>query len=89
MNITSQYFRDQYTVRDTNARILAVCTTRDLAFRWLKYEVTDGDYSLQGPDCDMTFYRICGVVYPSGGTRDGKIVPPKSREECVSVFKRG
>lgn len=57
-----------------------------LTVRMLKHHVEDGDYAIEGPDTDATFYRIGGVVYPSGGVIDGLRVTPRSKEECVEAF---
>ena len=72
-------------LRDETGRVVTVAS-RDLTLRWLKQECPDGEYSIEGPGIDMTFYRIKGVVYPSGGTFDGEKMPPRSREECVDAF---
>lgn len=72
-------------LRDQAGRVVTFAT-RDLTLRWLKQECPDGEYSIEGPGIDMTFYRIKGVVYPSGGTIDGEKMPPRSREEFVDAF---
>jgi hypothetical protein len=75
-------------LRDHLGRIVAITPTRDLCLRYLKHEVGDGEYSIEGPGIDMTFYRLEGIVYPSGGTIDGAKMPPRSKEECIKVFGR-
>lgn len=75
-------------LRDETGRVVTIAT-RDLSLRWLKHECQDGEYSIEGPAIDMTFYRINGVVYPSGGFMDGESMPPRSREECIQVFGSG
>lgn len=59
---------------------------RDQMTRYLKHHVEDGMYAIAGPGIDMAFYRINGIVYPCGGTLDGKKMPPRSLEECKEVF---
>ena len=48
-------------LRDQAGRVVTFAT-RDLTLRWLKQECPDGEYSIEGPGIDMTFYRIKGVV---------------------------
>ena len=60
--------------------------SRDMIFRYIKHHVADGMYAIEGPDIDMSYYRIEGVIFPCGGTQDGVKMPPRSREECQSVF---
>ena len=72
-------------LRDDKGRLVTIAP-RELALRYLKHELPDGDYSIEGPGIDMVFYRHEGVVYPSGGTIDGKRMPPRSREGCVDTF---
>lgn len=60
--------------------------SRDQMVRYLKHHSGDGRYSIKGPGIDMTYYRIDGVVYPSGGSQDGQFVPYRTREECILTF---
>ena len=60
--------------------------SRDQMTRFLKHHVEDGMFAIEGPGINMTYYRIEGVVYPCGGTQDGRKMPPRSREECHQVF---
>ncbi len=76
----------ELTLRNETGQIVTIVPTRDLAFRYIKHECPDGEYSIVGPGIDMTFYRINGVAYPSGGTIDGQKIPPRSRVECIKTF---
>jgi hypothetical protein len=60
--------------------------SRDQMARYMKHHVDDGMYSIKGPGIDMTYYRIDGIVYPSGGSQDGLVVPHSTREECSLAF---
>ena len=60
--------------------------SRDQMSRYMKHHVDDGMYSIKGPGIDMTYYRIDGIVYPSGGSQDGRVVPHRTREECRLAF---
>ena len=77
---------NEYTIRNGMGQIVTIVHDRRLAFAWLKQESPDGDYSIEGPGLDMTYYRVDGVLYPSGGTIDGQRMPPRSRAECVETF---
>jgi hypothetical protein len=80
--------REECTLTDAGGEIITICD-RDLAIRWLKHECPDGDYSIEGPDIDLKYYRIDGIVYPAGGTIDGGTMPIRTREECIAFFSRG
>jgi hypothetical protein len=41
---------------------------------------------VQGPGIDLQLIRIDGVVYPNGGTVDGRAMPSRSPAECVALF---
>jgi hypothetical protein len=60
--------------------------SRDQMARYMKHHLDDGMYSIKGPGIDMTYYRIDGIVYPSGGSQDGRVVPHRTREECSLAF---
>jgi len=74
------------TLRDHLGRAVTTDEARGMALRFLKHGCPDGEYSIEGPGIDMTFYRIDGIVYPSGGTIDGQGMPIRSREECIEMF---
>jgi hypothetical protein len=76
---------DACVLRNADGQVVTIAS-RDLAIRWLKQACPDGEYSVTGPNIDMTYYRIDGILYPSGGALDGKRIPPRSRAECVSFF---
>jgi len=75
----------EYKLIDSNGKTIAM-GERDLMERFLKHHVADGDYAIEGTGVDMTYYRIDGIVYPSGGTHYGKKMQPRSKEECVAFF---
>lgn len=62
---------------------------RDACFRWLKTRCPDGEYVVRGPGIDLSFHRLGGVVYPSGGTVDGSRMPTRSPAECLAFFAAG
>lgn len=67
----------------TNATGVVVAVgSREQMMVYLNHEAPDGEYTVAGPGIDAKFYRIDGVVYPSGGQVDGQMIPPRSREEC-------
>jgi hypothetical protein len=76
-----------YDLRDSRGRLVMAAPTFDLITRWLKHEAPDGDYSIEGPDVDATFYRRDGVVYPSGGVIRGERMKPMSLEEAKEFYK--
>jgi hypothetical protein len=81
-------------LRDDTAKIITIDPTFDLVSKYLKHECQDGDYSITGPDNDPTFYRIGGIVYPSGervrpaiqGVKVWQQMPPRSGEEAMKTF---
>jgi hypothetical protein len=78
-----------YTLRDCHGQVVTIDDNRDFTLKYLKHGCPDGEYSIEGPDIDMTFFRILAIVYPSGGTIDGMRMPPRSRSECVETFGAG
>lgn len=60
--------------------------SRDFCFRWVKHRCRDGEYKVQGPGIDLHLIRIDGVVYPSGGSVDGNLMPSRSPAECAAFF---
>jgi hypothetical protein len=76
------------TLRDHLGRAVTIDEDRVMTLRFLKHGCPDGEYSIEGPGIDMTFYRIDGIVFPSGGTIDGFAMPARSRAECIETFWR-
>ncbi len=74
-----------YEVRNKRAK-LAVCPTFDIAFRLLKHQQPDGDYSIVGPGYDCTMTRSNGVVYPTSGQFNGRKMPPRCLQEAKEEF---
>src|SRR4051812_18179996 len=74
------------TLRDHLGRVVTIDEDRDMTLRFLKHRCPDGEYYVEGPGIDMKYYRINGIVYPSGGTIDGQGMPIRSRAECIEVF---
>jgi hypothetical protein len=72
-------------LRDERGQVVTIAS-KDVAICWLKQVCPDGEYNVEGPNIDLTFYRINGIVYPSGGMIVGKSIPPRSRAECVLFF---
>lgn len=77
------------TLRNHFGQVVTLDEDREAALRFLKHGCPDGEFSIEGPGIDMTFYRIDGMVYPSGGTIDGQRMPTRSRAECIETFWRG
>ncbi len=78
----------EHALKDTNGRTVAMGSLQQMT-GFLKHHVPDGDYAIEGTGTNATFYRINGVVYPSGGMIAGQRLPPRSREECVETFRKG
>jgi hypothetical protein len=51
--------------------------SREVVFRWLKDQCSDGEYTVRGPGIDLSLYRLGGVVVRCGGTVDGQTMPTR------------
>ena len=76
------------TLKDEAGEIVTICD-RELGIKWMKLECPDGGYTVVGPDINLKYYRIDGIVYPAGGTIDGGTMPTRAREECVRILPPG
>ena len=77
--------RDDCLLIDRNDCVITA-GSRDFCFQWLKHQCPDGEYAVRGRDIDLSFYRLEGIVYPSGGAVDGNLMPTRSLAECLSAF---
>lgn len=76
--------RQDLKMTDSNGKRVVIAP-REYVFRYLRHHVPDGDYAVEGPGVDATFYRIKGMIYVSSGVIDDVVFPPRSREECLAA----
>jgi hypothetical protein len=77
---------NEFEVRNEKAKLVAVCPTADMAFRMVKHDQPDGDYSIVGPGVDCTVTRSKGTVYPTSGKFPEGKVDPRSLAEAKEAF---
>lgn len=73
-------------VRNEKAQIVTVAPL-EMAFRFLKWQCPDGEYSVVGTNTDCTVIRKDGVLYPSSGMIYGVPIDPRSLKECKQFFE--